>query len=282
MSFVSLIESVSLFVPLSTMAQGWRDVATSRDFPNITYNPENFYQTSAILATFLETISLKYRAKDLLQPMILADFCSDLSAYGLKMSAANLGLPFNMSTACDTLEQPKHIFTHLTPNSEVSRGQMMQTVVRGIHRSQIAALEPRASSSVLSVFPYADASLKMQKYLERFDSANVIPVMTCETPMPVKVPYPEEIFAKIISAATSGSQYLTEKPLRISSIPVLAGITSTKHLMGTIDSLHVEAEKVKLGKLCRFRETGLESDEYTEVLHKLLDFRDLYDDRVAL
>uniref|UniRef100_A0A1B0DNQ5 Misato Segment II tubulin-like domain-containing protein n=2 Tax=Phlebotomus papatasi TaxID=29031 RepID=A0A1B0DNQ5_PHLPP len=90
LSFASLIESSSLFVPVSTMAQGWRNVSGSRQFPNVSYDPENFYQTSAILATFLDTLTLKYRAKDILQPMVLSEFCADLNAYGLKMCSGNL------------------------------------------------------------------------------------------------------------------------------------------------------------------------------------------------
>ncbi|XP_059618838.1 protein misato [Phlebotomus argentipes] len=288
LSFVSLIESTSLFVPLSTMAQGWRNVAASRQFPNVSYNPENAYQTSAILATFLDTLTLKYRAKDILQPLVLSEFCADLNAYGWKMCAADLGFPFDaqIPDVSDGLNdlQTKPIFTHLTPNSEISRGQIMKTMIRGVHRSQIASTDARGShqSADLSFFPYGEASFKLQRYLESLKCANSVPVMTYQTPMPVKVPYPDEIFSKNINVSGYESHYMREEGVRVSSIPVLAAVSATKHLMGTIDSLHAEAEKVKLSKVCRFRETGLEADEYGEVLHKLLDFRDLYDDHVQL
>lgn len=91
MSFATLIDSVSYFVPLSTMSQAWKNIAVARMFPNVTYDSNNFYQTSAILATFLDTISLKYRAKNSLQPILLPDFCTELSAYGWKMGVADLG-----------------------------------------------------------------------------------------------------------------------------------------------------------------------------------------------
>ncbi|GAB0095808.1 Protein misato [Sergentomyia squamirostris] len=289
MCFASLVENSSLFVPLSTMVRGWRDVVNSREFPNVSYDSMNLYQSSAILATFLDTMTMKFRAKDNLQPQPLSEFCADLNGYGWNLCSANLGLPFSVpvpGSVCDTMDGSKALFTHLTPNSEISEALKMHTTVRGIHRMQIASMDPRESRPVqpaeLSVFPYGAASFKLEKLLTEHKYGSSIPVMAMETPMPVKIPFPEEIFSREINQLGYLGPYPRESDMKMISTPVLASISSTKKTGETIDSLHRVAERVKLAKLPRFRETGLESDEYTETLHKLLDFRDLYDDNMQL
>lgn len=43
-----------------------------------------------------------------------------------------------------------------------------------------------------------------------------------------------------------------------------------------IESLHTEANKIKVPRLHQFVNAGLESDEFTECLHRLFDLRESY------
>lgn len=90
MSFVSLADSASLFVPLSVMGQGWRQNKCPRKFPQISYDENNLYETSGILASYLDSVSLPYRKK--CDSSYLANFCSDLTNHGRKMGAAGIGM----------------------------------------------------------------------------------------------------------------------------------------------------------------------------------------------
>lgn len=89
MSYTNLFEHASLILPLSTMQQGWRANQKSRQFKLFSYPEHNYYATSAVLATYLDTISLQYRLK--LGANSLPGFCADLTNYGRKLTGAAMG-----------------------------------------------------------------------------------------------------------------------------------------------------------------------------------------------
>jgi len=91
LSYCNLIEHSSIFIPLSTMARGWRTIGNKREFPDILYDENNLYHTSAILATYLDTISLRYRIRNPTQSNYLSGFCTDINNYGRKLAGAALG-----------------------------------------------------------------------------------------------------------------------------------------------------------------------------------------------
>lgn len=91
LTYANLIDHASVFMPLSTMSRAWRHTNDARQFARYTYNDQNLYETSAILATYLDTMSLRWRTKSPTHSNYLSGFCSDLSNYGRKMVAAGLG-----------------------------------------------------------------------------------------------------------------------------------------------------------------------------------------------
>lgn len=68
----------------------------------------------------------------------------------------------------------------------------------------------------------------------------------------------------------------------MTSVPVMAAIQSSPDLADTVQSLHREAARVKLAKIPRFAESGLEADELAEALERLLEFADNYEDSFQL
>lgn len=88
--YSNLIENCNLFLPLSTMETCWRDVKNPRQFDGLNYLPDNHYQTSAIIASYLDTISLKYRLNSS-NGTHLTGFCTDMNNYGRKLCAGGLG-----------------------------------------------------------------------------------------------------------------------------------------------------------------------------------------------
>lgn len=67
-------------------------------------------------------------------------------------------------------------------------------------------------------------------------------------------------------------------PLDIQSIPVLASAQVSADLSNTLETLHREAERIKIARLNCFKQSGLDNDEYKDALSALLDFKDIYDD----
>lgn len=96
-SYCHLIEQAALILPLSTMEQGWRYSRTPRKFPLIKYKADNLYETSAILASYLDAISLQYRLKN--TNGTLSEFCSNLNNCGRFLGAAALGKILNLDAS---------------------------------------------------------------------------------------------------------------------------------------------------------------------------------------
>lgn len=91
LAYSNLIEQSAMILPLSTMSRGWRQIGGgAREWPLFRYRAHNIYETSAVLATYLETMSLPYRLKDAAGTN-LSGFCSDLTNYGRKLTTAALG-----------------------------------------------------------------------------------------------------------------------------------------------------------------------------------------------
>lgn len=91
MTYAKLIEHSDLILPLSTMGRNWRSSNSPRQFPLINYVPDNMYETSAIVATYLDTISLRYRLNSPTSSNSLSGLCTDLNNYGRKLAGAALG-----------------------------------------------------------------------------------------------------------------------------------------------------------------------------------------------
>jgi hypothetical protein len=70
--------------------------------------------------------------------------------------------------------------------------------------------------------------------------------------------------------------------LEIIDIPTLATIQSSTELYNTLDSLCRDVERVKIEKIYRFRETGLEDEEHKENIEKLHELKEKYEDNIHL
>lgn len=90
MTYYNLIDRARMILPLSTMKQSWRQISNPRSFQHYSYKSDNLYETSAILATYLDTMTLPYRLTKN-GGNSLESFCSDLTNYGRKLTAAALG-----------------------------------------------------------------------------------------------------------------------------------------------------------------------------------------------
>ena len=142
LTYANIIDFSSLILPLSTMTRCWRNLSRPRIFPNFKYDSSNLYETSSILATYLDTISLRYRVSETIDSCHLAGFCNDLTNYGRKLAAAGLAMPFHMSSEhelIDCLDQfDGKLFTQLSPNSAIGTDRIVQSVsVRGIPETRL-------------------------------------------------------------------------------------------------------------------------------------------------
>ncbi|XP_058442908.1 protein misato [Malaya genurostris] len=290
LAFSELIERCSLFIPLSTMEQCWRDTAKPCIFPNISYDETNFYHTSALLATFLDTASLRYRLKNHSSENYLASLCSELSPYGRKMAAAGLSLPFPMRSSedlIDFLDKSERLFyRQLTPNATIGSKYVVQSVtVRGISKARLK--RPPMSKSAqrqqrMAAYRCDTVSEMLQYYYQCQFHASMSHVTACQTPMKLKTPFPFELFASCIGPDGYLNDFNRGLNQKVTSTPVQSLIQSSGELFSALDSLYKEVSRIKIAKIPRFGEDGLESENYKESLERLIELKERYYDNYEI
>lgn len=197
-SYAKLSEFSSLFVPLSTMSRGWRSVDEPRQLPHINYDPTNFYHSSAVLATFIDTMSLRYRLRE--QSNFLSGFCSDMNAYNRTMAGAKLGMPFPMNDSEDLIDfldrYEGDLMQPLSPSTKVGTDRIVQSIcVRGIPKSRLK--KPMESSNKqikMPAYKCSSISEMLQLYYQCNTYSSLTHVTATESKMRVMSPFPAEFF----------------------------------------------------------------------------------------
>lgn len=62
----------------------------------------------------------------------------------------------------------------------------------------------------------------------------------------------------------------------------MAAIQNSNELSNTLDSLHQQVARIKIEKIPRFLDAGLDIDEYKESIEKLLVFKEQYEESYYL
>uniref|UniRef100_A0AAG5CU75 Protein misato n=1 Tax=Anopheles atroparvus TaxID=41427 RepID=A0AAG5CU75_ANOAO len=293
LTFVQLSDNGSLFVPLSTMERCWRNLGGPRNLPNLVYDPVNLYQTSGILASFLETASVRYRLKEPASGGFLSGLCCDLNVYGRKMAAAGLALPFPLGSTQDLIDcldqlEDKPLSVQLSPNVNVGKRAVVQSVcARGLPLNRLKR-PPTAKSAqrqqIMAAYRCSSVSEMLQFFYSCSLEVSMSHVTSVEAPMTIRQPFPVELFDKRVGF----DGFLTDCPLAQASMayvqqcPALATIQSSTDLGDGLEALHREVSRIKLAKIPRFTECGLEEVDYKETIERLLDFKENYDENYEL
>ena len=285
-----LIEQASLFVPLSTQGRVWRKLDSSREFPSLQYQANNLYQTSAILASYLDTITLRYRLRNAPLTNTLSGFCGDLNNYGRKLAAAALALPFNTEYKMDLIDCLDKfdgpLFTQLTPNCKIGTNYIIQALsVRGIPSDRLKRPRNQAKPEQMRMAAYRCESVSemFQLYLQCSNHASMAHVTALHDAMPTRIPYPREMFTDNLTTAGFVNPYEKRSmDTKVNTVPCIAAVQSSSELGDTLETLHREAKRIKIAKLHRFKATGLEDDDYAEALENILLFKDNYEDNFEL
>lgn len=288
LTYSNLIEQSSMFLPLSTLDGGnWRQFGNSRQFPLIKYDEKNLYHTSAILASYLDTLTLRYRIRNNSSNTLL-ELCGDLTNYGRKMTAGGFSFPFPMRYDQDLIECLDRfdgkMFTQLSPNSIIGTDYVVQSVsVRGIPKTRLKKpLKLAQQQMKMAAYKCESISEMFQLYFQCENHASLANVSAAQTPLNIQIPYPLEIFDTKLNLDGFLKDVNRLQDEKITSLPTVASIQCSGKLADTIETLYREAKRIKISKLHRFKETGLESDEYAEALEILLQFKDKYEDNFEL
>lgn len=283
-SYAKLSEHSSLFVPLSTMSRAWRDIEDPRSFANINYDSQNLYHSSAILATFLDTSSLRYRLKDSIATSFLPGFCSELNCYNRKMAGAKISLPLPMNVKEDFIDFLDHfegqMMESLTPGVNVGTDRIIQSVVaRGVPKSRLKRpLEHAKNQMKMAAYKCSSVSEMLQLYYQCSNYASLSHVTAVTEPMKLKSPYPKEFFDERFASSGFLKEFLSPDIENVQELPVMTAVQTSHELSDTLNSLYNQASRVKVAKIPRFMDSGLESLEFKEILEQLLSFKEQYDE----
>ncbi|XP_055842836.1 protein misato [Episyrphus balteatus] len=288
LTYSQLIEQSSMFLPLSTQSRVWRQLGEPRAMPLLNYEADNLYQTSSILASFLDTISLRYRLKDAPLSSSLGAFCSDLTNYGRKLNAGAMALPFQMANDVDLIDCldkfEGDLFTQLSPNCKIGTNYVVQSVcVRGIPKSRLKRPMQQAQQQMkMAAYRCDSISQMFQLYLQCQNHSSMAHVSALEEPMTTATPFPREMFDTCLDGKgfMSADEHSPEK--KVMSVPTIASVQCSGDIADTLETLHREASRVKIAKLHRFVDSGFEVDDYGEALESLLLFKDNYEDNYEL
>ncbi|XP_030568716.1 protein misato [Drosophila novamexicana] len=286
LSYYHLSEQANMFTPLSTLETIWRNnTLQSRRLPGLHWQPDNLYQSSAVLAAYLDTVTLGYRLRQ--TPETLLRFCDRVCPSGRKMTAAALALPLGMQQEQDLIDYLDQgasgpLFTQLTPGCEPGNSHIVQSVVaRGIPQARLKRpLELAGPQLRMSAYKCDSVSQMLQLYYQCAYHGSLTHAAATPLPLKTQLPFPYEIFETRV--APDGfmlpGEAQREPKSRVASAPALAAIQNSSKLGEHLDALHGQTHRVQVAKLRGYSQSGFERDEYEMALDKLLEFRDNYQD----
>lgn len=76
--------------------------------------------------------------------------------------------------------------------------------------------------------------------------------------------------------------FLYFSPADVKELPVMTAVQNSNDLSNTLENLHQNVSRIKIAKIPRFSDSGLESEEYKEMLEQLLTFKEQYDENFFL
>ncbi|CAH1981359.1 unnamed protein product [Acanthoscelides obtectus] len=290
LSFNQFATHSSMFVPLSTSTRSWRQAGPGRNFQYIDYDAISPYNTSAILATALETLTMKHRLRAS-SNFCLSDLAADLTLHGRKAVAASLRLPFAMRTGetlLDNLDQWQGPLTvAITPNCEIGNARMMQHVcIRGIPTTRLKKpVEKAGSQRELPAYKCCTVQEMFQMYLSFVTDATASHVTTVNKPINVRAPFPRIFDAKI----GANGDLLPEGSSRydntaVEKIATVSGLHNCSEIGDMLESLHTETRRIRIPRLHQFTNEGggLERDDFEECLDNLFALRENYEDNYVI
>ncbi|KAG5684918.1 hypothetical protein PVAND_014126 [Polypedilum vanderplanki] len=288
-SYAKLSEFSSLFIPLSTMERGWRNVSDARKFHNISYDSSNLYHCSSILSSFIDTMSIQYRLREITNQNYLSNLCAQLNIYGRKMCGAKISFPFPMNEKEDLIDFLDRFNSDLmqciSPNTTIGTDRIIQSVtLRGIPKNRLKKPFEKAKDQMkMAAYKCSSISEMIQLYYQCSFYASLSHVASAESAMKIKSPFPKEFFSdNRLTSRGFLKEFQNDEISQVNEVPVMTSVQNSNELSNTLENLYTQVERVKLAKIPRFIDAGLEKEEYKELLEQLLVFKEQYDDNEFL
>ncbi len=285
LSLHSLSTSATLTSPLSLASDTFTLEGRQRTIDGVSYKPESAYHTSALLAAAFDNLSLTWRSR--VCPVRLYDVASGLALAGRKVASVGAYLPFPIKEhqfLIDVLrdELPEQSLVCLTPScSSMLKDVAVQAVcLRGIGKNQLREAEIKTDQRCSSGNPFQrceSLSDAMSLYFNRSFPSTATGITVNESTCGLAMPFPSKMFDHTLFS--SNGHRLTSSQgsgTGVTSIPSMTLWQSSEGAGNHCKILYERGRRINLGRFHKFKEAGLEEDEFAEVIEGLARLSECY------
>ncbi|XP_053559150.1 protein misato homolog 1 [Bombina bombina] len=278
LGLVRISSQSSLFCPMSLNSSLGRKHGPPIVLPHLSYNAEAYYQSSALLAATLDTLTLPYRKPSSIHSMLhLADtlnFCER------KVVSASTSFPFPLGPY-DSLADA--LMPHMTSAPWISMSGCgiednsfsNSVVLRGISKEQQSSYLPAGTKPVSALHVCDTGEDILRGYLNMLypktsSISHVLQDMCRLGPT----------FPQLFSPYVTKEGFTLHEPMNtltdVVSVPVLATLQTATALHHSLCELYDDIKKVDIRRWPSFFTSGLEHEEFNEAMQDLRSLAQCY------
>ncbi|XP_046849669.1 protein misato homolog 1-like isoform X1 [Xenia sp. Carnegie-2017] len=268
LSLAKFIDNGSHVVPLM-MRDSLEYSYKSREFSYLHYKANNF-DTSAILASAIDTSTLAYRLSHSQSDMHM--LLHHLSCGGRKVSSLSLALPIPLSSTTPFVDifQKKELVTPLTPDISSDHNYLCKsTVVRGIPSHLLKSEESSLLVKKMSAITQYQSSL-----------GHYCPSYVAQTPCFTSDPFPKIFKSMVTQVGCVIEDYIRPSQTNVERISVLANLVNTEDIAKPLNVLLKGTDKPKVKRYPQYFEGSVEEtdiESYRENINSLIqNYNSLY------
>ncbi|XP_028415286.1 protein misato homolog 1-like [Dendronephthya gigantea] len=267
LSFGKYIESDCQVIPLSLRSSyGLRREPV--EFPYINYKASSTYQTSAILASAIDTATLPFRLSND-QATDISTLIGPISVAGRKISALTMGLPIPLSSTGsvnDILNGPMDFNISLTPDTSRPESILAQTtVVRGI------------PTHLLKLEEYNLVSRRLSAMLQyKTNHGHICPSYVVQTPCKFTLQFPDIFKPSVTQIGCIIEDYNRPEEVKVSSTSAMASLVNCEEISRPLERLYKDTNKFDGMNYSGFLKAGTEQADIEDSREKLKVLAEAY------
>eukprot|EP00794_Sanderia_malayensis_P000588 gene588-1248_t len=282
LSLGHLVQESNLLALMSLQEKLFAKNKKVRNFQYLNYKGDSNYHTSAILASYLDSIAQHYTTRG----SSLGEFSNNVTKTGHKIASTASALPLptqsksiaELITGLDCLYENDSLLQCLTP-SQQTQGSIYshQIAVRGLP----VIFEPEVLTSRRSrAMPQANKEA-FERYLFTRYSKSLTGMTFCEIPLATTSPYPQFFHKRVKANGFLQEPHATCKQKYVKSIPTLASLYTSSGMFDTLYDIIVSVRKLNKSRIVLTEQSGIEMEEVSDNLEMLNNVAEQYDKKRA-
>lgn len=274
-AYAQLSKVSHTLIPINLRSNFWNPSAPCGKWNNLKFDIMNPYESSSIVATYLDTMSMLYRRKN--NTLSLGSVCDLLTPGGRKVAGGSIAMPLGLpDNEClfewlRSGETPQ--LMSLTGGADLTCDPITEgRVIRGIPEKHLIRADTRLPHGVR----FDSACQLYEYYLNECQAppsnrvmAGVNDIIKTTTPFP-------SLFSKNVTQ----SGYIAAEPKddinEVLSVPTMATMTQSPSVAWKLQELVSKAEKLDVHKVPRLVDEGVDKESWNAVLEDLKNLISCY------